>query len=318
MSNAWDGLRAEIPRDRYGRPMIRQPDGSTIPYTRASSLGKVLEDQAALTSWKQRMTLVGASLADHIMVSVAAHRENLDANKTKLNQLAQQALDAAQAHGRAEIGTALHRLTQTLDEGRDPGPYPAQFVGDVGAYLKRTAGWVYAGMEKFVVCDDLQVAGSFDRLRVMPDGSRRIVDLKTGSSVDYSGLSIAVQLAIYAHGHLYDPTTGERTPLTGVDQARADVVHLPVGGARCDVRPVDIAKGWEAAHLAIKAKAMRADARHWIAPAEQPDHAGLADLIGAAATPGHLTALWKAFGSDFTPDLLKLAAARHALLAAGA
>ena len=60
-----------------------------------------------------------------------------DGAAKNLGQSKQQALDAAQAHGRAEIGTALHRLTQTLDEGRDPGPYPAQFVGDVGAYLKR-------------------------------------------------------------------------------------------------------------------------------------------------------------------------------------
>ncbi len=315
-AHPFDAL-AQVKRDRWQRPLIKQADGTEVPYTRASSLGKVLEDQAALTSWKQRMTLVGASLADHIMISVAAHREDVDANKSKLNQLAQQALDAAQAHGRAEIGTALHRLTQTIDEGRDPGPFPAQFVGDVAAYRSATLGWEYAGMEQFVVCDELRVAGSFDRLRRMPDGTLRIVDLKTGSSVDYAGLSFAVQLAIYAHGQVYDPATGQRTPLGDVDLKWGTVVHLPALKAACRIYRVDLEQGWEAAKTAITVKDMRGRAKAWIEP--DPDaSAPLSDLIAAATTPDHLKWLWKAYQGEFTPELQELAAARHALLAAQA
>jgi hypothetical protein len=315
-----------ISRDRWGRPLIIPPGGGKpVAYTRASTLGKVLEEQSALTAWKQRMTLVGATLAPHIMVSVAAHRDD----KAKLNELAEQAMAAAQAGSRAEIGTALHKLTETIDSGGDPGPYPAEFHADIEAYRRATAGWRYLAMETFVVCDELQVAGTFDRLRhfTVSDQPRQIVDLKTGSSVEYSGLSFAVQLAVYAHGSLYNPRTGERTPL-GANQRTGLIVHLPAGEGRCDIYEVDIWEGWQAATTACEVRDMRKNARKWLRPAtptpteapaaepEAPTPADLASWIPQAPTVEALTALWGQHSHLFDQALTDLATARHAELTA--
>ena len=248
------------------------------------------------------MTLVGATYAQHIMLSVAAHRDD----RKKLDQLAQQALDAAQAHGRAEIGTALHKLTQTLDDGTDPGPYPGEYAADIAAYLQATQGWRYAASGTFVVCDELGVAGTFDRLLDLTP--RRISDLKTGSTVAYGGLSIAVQCAVYAHGQTYDPATGERGSLGDVDQETATVVHLPAGEGRCAVYDVDIAAGWEAAKLAVQVRNARTAARTWLTVRRDTDP--IADLIAAAGTPDAVRGVWAAHEADWLPVHTVLARAR--------
>jgi hypothetical protein len=298
---------ATINRDRWGRPLIIPPGGGKpIAYTRASTLGKVLEEQSALTAWKQRMTLIGASLQPHLMLAVSAARDD----KTKMNDLAEQAMAAAQAGARAEVGTAIHKLTEIIDAGRDPGPYPADYKPDIDAYLAATAGWTYQAMETFVVCDELQTAGTFDRL------TDRIVDLKTGRTVEYSGLSFAVQLAVYSHGSLYDPATGQRTPLE-VDQQVGTVVHLPAGEGRCEVYDVDLHEGWLAACLAFDVRETRGKARRFLTPAKPagppPVTAEqLAVWIPQAPTVAALTDLWSQHSGMFTPELETAAAARFA------
>ena len=303
-------MSVDIPRDRWSRPLIKQPDGKDLAYARASSLGKALEDQTALTNWKMRTTLVGASMAPDIVLSAAAHRED----KRKLDALVQDCLNVARSHARAEVGTALHKILETIDRGGDPGPYPQAFAADVQAYRRATRGWRYAGLEQFVVCDELAAAGSFDRLRVMPGGRRRIVDLKTGASLDYAALSIAVQLAVYANGETYDPADGARTSLGDVDRQWATVVHLPAGEGRCQVYDVDIAAGLEAAREALRVKELRQAARKWLAPTAVQR---LEDAIAEAESPDHLADLWSTRAPEFTQELRDLAAARHALLAAG-
>ena len=324
----------EIPRDRWGRPLVKQPGGGQVAYTRASTLGKALEEQSALAAWKQRMTLIGVTLAPHLAMSAAAHREDASAaGKAKLNDLCEQAMQAAQAGARAEIGTALHKLLETVDAGRDPGPFPAEYHADVEAYRIATAGFRWLGAEQFVVCDQLQAAGTFDRTRIVPPKPRsrakptvRVVDIKTGASVDYAWLSIAVQLAVYAHGERYDAGTGERTPLgldpaTGevydVDLRVAEVVWLPAGEGRAQVIEVDIASGWTAAGLATGVRKLRKEAKSW-ASAAAPAEPTLEQLVESAPSVEALTALWQSHGAGFTDELTQLATARYALLAQGA
>jgi hypothetical protein len=46
----------EIPRDRWGRPLIEPPDGGKpIGYTRVSTLAKALDDKTSLMDWKCRI-----------------------------------------------------------------------------------------------------------------------------------------------------------------------------------------------------------------------------------------------------------------------
>lgn len=320
-----------IPRDRWGRPLIIVPDADKpVPYTRASTLGKVLEEQSQLAKWLQRMTLIGATLKPELVMAAAAARDD----RNKMNDLCEQAAEAAGSTARRELGTALHAVTQAVDEGRDPGPFPAQYHGDVTAYRMATGDWVYprGGIERFVVCDQLKAAGTFDRLRVVPPKGRsrakpklRVVDLKTGSSVAYAWLSIAVQLAIYANGEGYDPATGARTPLgldpaTGevleVDTKVAEVVWLPAGEGRCEVYEVDISAGWSAAQIAVSVKALRSAAKKWATPAGKGEPT-LADLVTGAPSVEALGQLWETRHAEFTPEVGELATARYNALVGG-
>jgi len=322
----------EVPRDRYKRPLIEQFDeaGKPLgpkPYTRASTLGDALEDTYNLEKWKLRQTLLGVLAEPDLMLQVGAYRDD----KGELDNVAQKALDAAKSGARADIGTALHKLTEALDAGRDPGPVPARFVADLEAYRKVTAGWEYLAAETFCVCDELAVAGTFDRLRLYRKTKRskpvaRIVDLKTGASVDYSWLKFSVQLAVYAHGKAYDIATGQRGPLAvlpdgtevEVDLRVAEVVWLPAGEGRAEVFEVDIASGWTAAQLATSVRKLRSQAKGWAkrAVAEEVPVTLLA-LVEEAPTVEALVGLWQTRGAEFTAETQAAADARWALLSQG-
>jgi hypothetical protein len=345
-------------RDRWGRPLIAPPEGGKpLAYTRVTTLAKTLEEQSALAAWKQRMTLVGASLRPDIVLSAAAHRDD----KHQLNTLAERAMEAAQAGAKATIGTALHAITETIDRGGDPGIIPAEYVPDIQAYRQATTGLSVLHAEQFVVLDDIQVAGTTDLVvRVDCDliakvagstvnlrGRTVIGDKKTGS-IEYAGLSIAAQLACYAQGVAYDveTSTRDRGVLENVDDEFGIVVHLPAGQGQCSIYVVDLIAGWNAVIQSVVVRDLRKH-KGWMTQAEVrpgtgtgdpapaavapaapvtaavpvaapvPSENELADWIARATAPEHLAQLWQMYGPAFTPELNELAAAKHALITCG-
>jgi hypothetical protein len=143
-------------------------------------------------------------------------------------------------------------MTERLDLGEDLGTLPDPYKSDVAAYYR---GMVEHGLQThkaWVECrmvqDDLKLAGTCDRI-VTHNGTNYIYDLKTGESIELAALGYAVQLAIYAHSHLYDIPTGGRTGIK-VNQDVALIGHLPAGQATFTLHQVDIKAGWEAAQLA--------------------------------------------------------------------
>lgn len=235
-------------RDKRGNPRIVLPDGKTVrSYTRASGYGKVLDDLNSLMGWKCRMTAIGLSVRPDLMASVAAFREDKD----KLSGIVEQALEAGGATQAATRGTAVHALTEFIDQGIPVGNVPDDVAADLMAYEYQTgeSGLTHVLIEAFTVLDDLKVAGTFDRV-VEIDGRNYIADLKTSSSANYPH-SWAIQMALYSRSVLYDTETHERTPLPDVDQDRAVLIHLPAGQGRCDLYWIDIAAGWEMATVAV-------------------------------------------------------------------
>jgi hypothetical protein len=241
----------EIARDRYGRPLVIPPaGGKPIPYTRCTTFVGVLEDTSNLTKWKQRMTAIGLTLRPDLALAVAAHR----ADKSKLNKIVDEAMEAAASSAAATTGTALHSLTEQIDRGINPGSIPAAYGPDLDAYEFATAPLMPLHIEQFVVHDGLQVAGTPDRVVEYKD-ALYIADLKTGS-IEWGMGKIAMQLAVYANSQLYDVETGERASLN-VDTRRALVIHLPAGQGRCDLVWVDIAEGWRAVQVAAEVRKHR-------------------------------------------------------------
>ncbi|MGI5530136.1 hypothetical protein ACQEVX_22935 [Streptomyces syringium] len=211
--------------------------------------------------------------------------------KATLDVLAERALDAAGANRRREHGTHLHALSEYVDRGEAlPSGTPPSDVADMAAYKAATARFDVLGMEQFVVVDELAVGGTFDRLLSYsgpgPEGEHIeglfIGDLKTGS-IQYGALKMASQLAVYAHGELYDHTAfpvdrcngaafaawkkttvaPERaaeayTPLPPVNRDWGIIIHLPAGEAACTLHWANLRAGWAAAQLAGDVRRMRA------------------------------------------------------------
>jgi hypothetical protein len=236
----------DIPRDRYGRPMIMPITGKTrLPYQRTTTFTGCLDDMTGLMKWKSRLVAYGmGQRADLVLAAAAANH----ADKTKLHGIAEKALEAASAGSAADIGTALHSFTERVDRGEPLGEIPEQFKADIDAYRTATERIEYLGIETFRVHDEFQVAGTADRIGRL-HGRPTIMDIKTGS-IDYPH-KMAMQLAMYARSVPYDIATDKR----GQDPEPVDlnygvIIHLPAGQGTCTLHEIDIAKGWGACLIA--------------------------------------------------------------------
>lgn len=248
----------EIPRDRWGRPLIQPPEGGeAVPYTRTSTLAKTLDDLNMLMAWKQRKTAEGLVRRPDLLTRAAGVLANGNPDsdqkaKRDLNRICSEATEAAGASSGASSGTGLHALTEAVDRDQWPEFAPPADVPRLEAYRRATrdCGYTALDAEVFVVCDELRTAGTFDRLWRCPDGRVRIGDLKTGKSEADYPLSTCVQIATYAHGLRYDPATGDRSPIAeDLDLTVGLLVHMPATGG-CQVVPLDLEKGWRVARMA--------------------------------------------------------------------
>lgn len=310
------GPTKDVPRDRWGRPMLPPPQplgAKPIAYTRATTVAKALDDTAGLMLWKQRMTLLGLVARRDLLIAAAATSPE---DSKALNRLATEAADAGGATAAATTGTALHAFTERLDRGMDVGHVPAEHVGDLDAYqqLARDVGWRVRAVEQFTALDPYRVAGTADR--VLEIGGRwYIADLKTGSSVGFHH-AWAIQFAIYAHAIPFDIEHMRRVPWERTPELdRALVIHLPAGKGRASAHWIDIAAGWDAFRLAMQARTWLAR-KDLLTPYTAPGQDPLLAAIEQAPTVDALHALWTQHRDDgWTPAHTRAAAARKAVIA---
>ena len=252
----------DIPRDRWGRPLIVPIDGGDpIAYTRVSTMAKTLDDLSNLMTWKQRKTAEGLLRRPDLLTRLAGVLANADPDtdwkaKREVNAVCDEATEAASASKGASAGTGFHALTEAIDRGEEPLFVPPADAPRLDAYRAATEGYTALDMETFVVNDTLMAAGSFDRLWRCPDGRVRVGDLKTGKSEADYPLATTVQIAIYANSLRYHPTTG-RAPLHDeLDLTTGLLVHMPPSGG-CRVIPLDLEVGWRAARTAANVHQIR-------------------------------------------------------------
>lgn len=278
----------EIPRGRGGRPKIRvlRPDGTDDPlesvtYTRASTLGKALENQRGLDEWRKRMVAwgIGHDRALHLAAaSVATTTEQAD--KEELGRIADEALTIARAGSGAMVGTAFHTLSDQRQQGASLAHLPADVLDGLSAYERLMAGFEVVAMEQFVVCDSLEAAGTYDRLlsprwpmtapdgTVIEPGELLIDDTKSNRDASYFGPTYACQQAVYANGVPYSHKGG-RGQWPGGRSPRTDwslIMHVPMSPPRDadeSWRPSDDAALWwvnlrEGYELAELARLVRA------------------------------------------------------------
>jgi hypothetical protein len=238
----------KIKRDRWKRPLIPPVGGGEpVPYTRVSTLAKALDNKDALMTWKQRQMAIGMGLRPELAPLVDA------TDKRALDDIVRQAMDAAESDKAANIGTDLHKLTEHIDAGTMPPHLPTEYVADLDAYEQAMKPIKILGIEQFIVCDELMAAGTFDRLVRLPDGRIMVADIKTGQHEPRYPHSSTTQIAVYAHGTLFDPEKGRLgyLPDLGVSTDEGLLIHLPAGKAQCDLYILDLTVGWHLARTAV-------------------------------------------------------------------
>jgi len=244
---------AEPSLNRWGQYVI---DGKA--YQRVTTLAGLMEARHNLEKWGKRGVGRGLTLRPDILAAIAACP---DEDKNRLDSLCEQALEAAAASAGANLGTALHEMTARVDRGEDFRPLPP-WDTDIKAYLELIERariticpeWV----EQTVVCEELGVAGTFDRLVEVKD-RLYVADLKTGRSLDYGWCAISIQLAAYANAsYVWDWDDNQRRGMPEVDRKRGLVIHLPAGTGQATLHVVDLEAGWEAAKQAVWVREWRA------------------------------------------------------------
>lgn len=334
MTDPFSTVVTELPRDRWGRPLITPPEGGEpVAYQRVTTFVGVLEDTYHLSKWQQRMTALGMATRRDLQIAASAITDPKDQfQKRTLNKIAEQAIEAANGSAAATTGTALHSLTEAIDAGHPPAYVPEEFEADLTAYREITEPFDFIDAEGFCVRDDLRVGGSYDRIvnipagMLAPDGSEvrcAIWDLKTGGSEGtlFGVNKIAMQLGVYANSVNYDHTLGSRRPLPGAPSKEWGIVcHLPAGTGRAQLLWVDIAAGWDAAlNLApgVHAWRKRKDlSTPFATVAATPRSVSIPGQIATATSYPALQAIFAEHRLIWTPGLTALAAQRKAELEA--
>ncbi|KKL07440.1 hypothetical protein LCGC14_2585990, partial [marine sediment metagenome] len=250
---------AEPKRDRYGRYLLPHPDtGKEQPWTRVTTIASTTADRFGLEAWAQRNTVLGIGLRPDLYALAVSSTVD---DRQQLTRVVKQAQEAAKASSGANLGTALHRITERSDRGEEVD-VPAEWKGDVYAYHQTLADhhvtihsdWI----ERIVVLPELGIAGTLDRLVTLAgQAAMTVADLKTGKDVvKYGTTEIAIQLALYANAtHVWNGDGYDPMPPTNTDKGL--IIHLPVGKAECNLHTVDIAAGWETVQLALAVREWR-------------------------------------------------------------
>lgn len=249
----------------------RKGDPLMVGYTRVSSLAKVLDEGTGLDRWHDAMTAVGLAVDDGLLQQVrelVAGSDNPYADHSSaLIRLAAKAQEAAGSTVKRDLGSELHAWAQRHDTGQGLAGLPRELMADIHAYVFGTSELTMLDRELFVVCDELQAAGTLDALAVTPDRRVVVADQKTGQrDCDYP-MSVAIQVAIYAHGKRYNFQTGERNELhPDIDMERGLLIHTPSGSGKCDLYELDLVQGWANAQAAVALKQVRKDSDRKLRP----------------------------------------------------
>jgi hypothetical protein len=250
-------LSEEAPKDRWGRYLVQQPEGKPRGYTRVTTVAKTLDDSSSLADWKVRMAITGLVQRPDLLAKASTSIDD----RTALNKIANDCVEASGGYSRANLGTSLHKITEQIDLGLKPAILPG-LQADIDAYVAGIAASGIVMHDEFIevllINDELEYAGTADRIVTLVDGRLVIFDLKTGTDLSYSYGNISVQLAMYANAeYRYDWKTGERQPMPALDKTVGIICHLPAGDATVNFYEVDLVAGWEAAQQSFTTREWR-------------------------------------------------------------
>jgi hypothetical protein len=257
---------------RIGRgkvPYVLDEKGKRIRYGRSSNAGKILDDESNLTDWKLRTVVAGAAQRPELMAE--ASTLDVDSDKNRLRDIAEDCLVAGKGQRRAIIGSAVHAMFDHLDR-RDGWTPPPNFLPICDAYESMMAEWGFEvqGIEVHCINDRFHLAGTLDRRyrttktlvapdgTIIPIGSTIVSDHKTGKELEYASGAYCTQLAAYVDSQMYDVKTDEREPFDPPNFPDwALIVHADSAGTEIHLYWVDVQQGREGLELAAQVKGWR-------------------------------------------------------------
>jgi hypothetical protein len=220
-------------------------------WRRVSTLVKKVEtDTRALDLWKLRQVAEGLAIRDDLVLAVKAMGRPDPASgwskdeKKKIDGIAEEASAAAKQRNGARSGTAFHDLTERLDRGEPVEevvaglPEAAARTLRAYAFMRQANEWRNIQIERTVVCDEVEAAGTFDRIEEIAgltallgpwvcqhghthtEESQVIADVKTEAAPWMNGLHIGPQLGIYSRARRMWVPTGGRVPLYWSDSGK--------------------------------------------------------------------------------------------------
>lgn len=305
------------PRDKSGRPMLiprgmEIHEDNRVSYTRASSLGDLLEEFSYLWKWKMRGLAVGlSSRLDLIRLASSeiyscGFSEDEQANREsgrRLDVVIERALEEAGVDEKADYGTAIHARTEPGNDQIDVDEKQALDVASCWD-LWTELGVVHLGTEIFTANDELRSAGTFDHLSYVPGYGIIVTDKKTSSKAK---ATYDIQLASYAHSDVYDKDTDERMTLEQYVASKGwspALINRNVGliwwvkGGRTQARLLDLEAGRQGARVAAwirdnrrtmgVAKDVTPDLRHIVTKQRE----SLLHQISHSASEADILALW--------------------------
>jgi len=257
--------RQGVERDQYGRPKLPDPvTGKVQSWTRVTTMAGAVEDKFHLSKWERRMVARGIALRPDLSALAASADESEPDGKGDLQRAADEAKEHAGGSSGANLGTALHSFIRRVVGGTlEVGKVPAPWRPDIEAWLAAVAAAELEPLpdtgETLIICRELGVAGSFDRLmRCKRTGKLYVTDDKSGhGELEYAQTKTSAQLAIYAHHDHWWNGSGEWQDPYPVDLATAILVHVPVGTGTCTLQSVDLAAGWRTARVAAEVYKLR-------------------------------------------------------------
>lgn len=254
-----------------GRKITPDPKAKPGVYTRVSTIAKTLEDGFGISAWQRRLVVKGLGLRPDLYALACATRVD---DRDQLDNIADQAHEAAGGKVSSNLGTALHSFTDRVDQGEKPVAQgesssdlviPEPWLTDVLAYqaalVEHSIELMPGYQEMRVVIPELAeegktggtdgAAGTFDRI-VMWRGRPTVADLKTGNNpLKYGDLGISIQLGRYATAAaIWDGESFYPMP-EGLRTDVGLVIWLPAGQGVCEVHEVDLEPGHEVVAEAV-------------------------------------------------------------------
>ncbi len=269
--NAWDTPYVTDPAGELVKTGERKGLPRRIAYGQPSGAGRLIENESALTKWKQRLSFLGIGMSDQLREAckdLSLLDSESDEFKTAADLIAVEADKLTRSWLAADRGSHGHALTERYD--RNQQLYPPEFVAEGEALgldkatqhatviawgdLLYNNGLEILAIEASCVDDLWRLAGTLDRIVrctkplrfVKPDG--QIVDIPAGTvpilDIKFGQTRRAhlIQVASYAQSQPYDTEAETRgTWPWPISQEHALIAHGDFGD---DLRPPSFELVW--------------------------------------------------------------------------